>query len=254
MLHFRSRLGERGLRFHINLGNLKAFIQDLSGLAWRQSQRQCLLFLVTKDGDGGAIVFAGAQGAGKISSIIDGLAIGFDDHVAGMKSGLLGAAAFFHGSHQYSLTTFSAEKFTELRSHVFDHQSTAHPGVHHDHRNGIIHVWHCRYRWNGWNCRYRRDRWNFRHREFKALRSVVVSKFFGAIGELRFECHLLALAADAKGNDAANRYFTNDTAQLLNALDRRAVHIENDVLLFEASFAGRSVLIYHGHFDALLIF
>ena len=46
----------------------------------------------------------------------------------------------------------------------------------------------------------------------------------------------------------------NHALQLRFAFDRGSVHAQNDVVLFDASFAGGSILVNHGHFNTLLLF
>ena len=43
-------------------------------------------------------------------------------------------------------------------------------------------------------------------------------------------------------------------AQLCSAFDRRSIHRQDDVVLLDASFAGRSILVDHRHFYTLFLF
>ncbi len=66
-----------------------------------------------------------------------------------------------------------------------------------------------------------------------------------------FTVHRLAIAAQPECDDAPRRHFVDHPPQLGSALDRCAVHRENDVVLLDARLSGRSILIHHRHLDAL---
>src|SRR5580658_4197150 len=71
-----------------------------------------------------------------------------------------------------------------------------------------------------------------------------------AVRELGLQGERLAIAADPDRYHAPRGYFTDDTPQLLDALDGRAVDAQDDVVFLEACLSRRSILVDHGHFDA----
>ena len=74
------------------------------------------------------------------------------------------------------------------------------------------------------------------------------------VGQLHLHGHRLAVAAQAERDHAAGRRLVDHPAQLRPALDRRAIHAENDVVLLDARLARRSILVDHRHLDALFFF
>ncbi len=57
--YFISRVAERNLGIGVNLGNLKALVENFTGLAgWWQRQSKGLFFLVTNNGDARFVIFS----------------------------------------------------------------------------------------------------------------------------------------------------------------------------------------------------
>ena len=89
MGHLRLQLAQllagRGIdfrQFHIH-----ALAEKVRLLAFRQGQSEGLFLLFPNDADRDGIVLAGAHGMSKITAVMDGFSVDFDDHVAGAEAG-----------------------------------------------------------------------------------------------------------------------------------------------------------------------
>ena len=126
----------------LNIRKLETFIQKLRLIPFGEGQAQVLFFLIANDADVKRAALMSVHGTSEIATIIDGITVYFHNHVPGVKSRLLSAAALFHRAYQNSLTVLGAKKLTQLGSEIFNHQSAARRGVHYHNRDGHINIRH----------------------------------------------------------------------------------------------------------------
>ena len=157
---------------------------------------------------------------------------------------MMSPAAFFYRAYQHGLAVFRPEEFAQLGCEIFDHQSTTHGGMNdHDGNGHVVHRRKFGHRWNRW-----------RLKVVAVIARVETGGGTPPVGKLDFHREGLPVATETKSDDASGRNFVNHPAQLLNAFNRRPVHRQNDVALFDAGFSRRRVLVDHGDFDAVLFF
>ena len=121
-------------RFSVNVWNLDRLvhIEQFRLVAFRHGQGDVLFFLFPNDADRYRAALAAVHGVSKVATVTDGFSVDFHNHVAGPEPSLLGAAAFLHRAHQYSLAVFRAEEVAQLRGKIFHHQSAARGRVNDD--------------------------------------------------------------------------------------------------------------------------
>ncbi len=215
------------------------FFQKFTGLfAFGQSQRQVLLFLVADHTHTHRPLFARAHRVREVAGVVHGLVVDLDDDVSRAQSGLLRAATLIDRAHQHSIAVLHAEEVAQLRRDVLYHQTAAFRPSRYDpveSRNidlgnvdlGNVHM---------------------------DIAHTVPIKLVMLVRQLHLDGHWLAIPAQAETHYAAGRHFVDHPPQLCATLDRRAIHGENNVVLLDAGFARRSVLVDHGYLNAFFLF
>ena len=72
--------------------------------------------------------------------------------------------------------------------------------------------------------------------------------------KLHFDGHGLAITADAEIHYASRRGFSYDSAHLSGAFNGCAVHADDYVMVMQARFSGRSILVDRRDLDSMLFF
>src|SRR5215831_5019863 len=202
--------------------------RGIAGALLRQLHHDGLLVLV-------AMV---AQDMGKIGAIGKLLVVRAYDAVAGLEAGLFRRAAFLHRANENTFTVLDAKIFPQLAAQVLG--LDAQRGRVHVELKGksgiIIKVESLR------RARYARN----------DDLGTTLGEDLVAIAELYADLHGVAVAADAQVHAAARRHLAQKAAQLLFAVHGSPVELQDHIVLFQAGFAGRRVLVDHGDFHAAL--
>src|SRR5262249_22095985 len=178
-----------------------------------------------------------AHGVRQVAAIGHLLIVGPNNDVAGFEPGFLRGAAFFHRANQNSFTVFHAEEFSKLAAQALR-----------------LYAQYVRISLN-----LEGIAGDFNVGDFNAGDPGNDDLGMGhtldlaAIAELHADLHGVAVTADAEAYRAPGRSLAKQPAQLLFALNGGAVKIQNHVMLFQAGFACRSILVHHGNFHTTLL-
>ena len=91
----------------------------------------------------------------------------------------------------------------------------------------------------------------WRQDRFRGRRSLLRER--GAVGELDAEVLRLPVAHGHERDSAAGRGFVQHAAELFNALDPLAIHLDDDIVDLQPRFEGRRVLVDAGDFGAVRV-
>src|SRR5581483_10713766 len=110
-------------------------------LLFGQGKGDALRFLVTNDSDGyrrSSLRPMRLQRVVEIAAVMHRILTDTDNDVTRAESGFFRPAASLHRPDQHTVSVLGSKVVAQLRSEIFNHQATAHRGVHHDH--GYRHV------------------------------------------------------------------------------------------------------------------